>query len=39
MNSVRDVHSTRRDKLLTRNAIFARRFKDVGVMGAEDALS
>jgi NADH-quinone oxidoreductase subunit C/D len=27
------------DKLLTRNSIFTRRFKDVGVMGADDALS
>jgi NADH dehydrogenase I D subunit len=27
------------DKLLTRNSIFTRRFKDVGVMSAEDALS
>ena len=26
-------------KLLTRNAIFMKRFKDVGVMGKEDALS
>ena len=36
--SVADV-TKQAEKLLTRNAIFARRFKDVGVMGAEEALS
>jgi NADH-quinone oxidoreductase subunit C/D len=36
--SVRDV-TRQAEKLLTRNAIFARRFKDVGVMGAAEALS
>jgi NADH-quinone oxidoreductase subunit C/D len=36
--SVKDV-TGQAEKLLTRNAIFARRFKDVGVMPAEEALS
>ncbi len=36
--SVRDV-TKQAEKLLTRNAIFARRFKDIGVMPAEEALS
>jgi NADH-quinone oxidoreductase subunit C/D len=36
--SVRDV-TQQAEKLLTRNAIFARRFKDVGVMPADEALS
>jgi NADH-quinone oxidoreductase subunit C/D len=36
--SVREVWE-QADKLLTRNIIFARRFRDVGVMGREDALS
>jgi NADH-quinone oxidoreductase subunit C/D len=36
--SVRDVLD-QADKLLTANPIFAKRFKDVGVMAAEDALS
>ena len=34
----RDV-TDQADKLLTRNSIFARRFKDVGVLSADDALS
>ena len=38
LQSVRDV-TTQGEKLLTRNAIFARRFKDVGVMPADEALS
>ena len=36
--SVRDVWD-QGNKLLTRNPIFQNRFKDVGVMGREDALS
>jgi NADH-quinone oxidoreductase subunit C/D len=36
--SVRDVLD-QGHRLLTRNVIFARRFRDVGVLGAEDALS
>ena len=38
IESVRDV-TDQCDKLLTRNAIFASRFKDVGVMAKDDALS
>lgn len=37
MASVRDV-TAQMEKLLTRNAIFARRFKDVGVMPKDEAL-
>jgi NADH-quinone oxidoreductase subunit C/D len=36
--SVRDV-TRQGDRLLTRNAIFVNRFRDVGVMPADDALS
>ncbi len=36
--SVRDV-TDQMERLLTRNPIFANRFRDVGVMSAEDALS
>jgi len=36
--AVRDVLE-QADKLLTANPIFAKRFKDIGVMAAEDALS
>src|SRR6185295_871086 len=36
--SVKDV-TAQCEKLLTRNAIFANRFKDVGVLGKDDALS
>jgi NADH-quinone oxidoreductase subunit C/D len=36
--SVRDVFD-QADRLLTRNKIFTNRFKDVGVLGADDALS
>ncbi len=36
--SVRDVLD-QGHRLLTRNVIFVRRFRDVGVLGAEDALS
>jgi NADH-quinone oxidoreductase subunit C/D len=38
VRSVREVVD-QGEKLLTRNPIFARRFRDVGVMKAEDALS
>jgi NADH-quinone oxidoreductase subunit C/D len=38
MDSVKEV-TDQADVLLTRNVIFARRFKDVGVLGAPDALS
>ncbi len=38
LKSVRDVWD-QGNKLLTRNPIFQSRFKDVGVMGREDALS
>ena len=38
MKSIADVTS-QADKLLTRNSIFTRRFKDVGPLSAEDALS
>ena len=38
LESVRDIWD-QCNKLLTRNAIFQNRFKDVGVMGREDALS
>jgi NADH-quinone oxidoreductase subunit C/D len=38
LEDVRDV-TAQAEKLLTRNVIFARRFKDVGVMGKDDALS
>ena len=38
MKSVADA-TAQADKLLTRNSIFVRRFKDVGVMNAADALS
>ena len=38
MKSIREV-TDQADRLLTRNAIFANRFKDVGVLSAEDALS
>jgi NADH-quinone oxidoreductase subunit C/D len=36
--SVQDV-TAQADRLLTRNIIFANRFRDIGVMSAEDALS
>jgi NADH-quinone oxidoreductase subunit C/D len=36
--SIRDV-TDQADKLLTRNAIFNRRFRDIGVMGKDDALA
>jgi NADH-quinone oxidoreductase subunit C/D len=38
MESIVDV-TNQADKLLTRNSIFTRRFKDVGALGADDALS
>jgi NADH-quinone oxidoreductase subunit C/D len=38
MDSIRDV-TEQAKKLLTRNIIFTRRFKDVGVLGKDDALS
>src|SRR5687767_3112251 len=38
MKSIVDVTS-QADKLLTRNSIFTRRFKDVGALSADDALS
>jgi NADH-quinone oxidoreductase subunit C/D len=38
MKSIADVTS-QADKLLTRNSIFTRRFKDVGALSADDALS
>jgi len=38
MKSIVDVTS-QADKLLTRNLIFTRRFKDVGALSADDALS
>lgn len=38
MKSIRDVVD-QADRLLTRNPIFTSRFKDVGSMGKEDALS
>jgi NADH:ubiquinone oxidoreductase subunit D len=38
LESVREVWE-QADKLLTRNIIFAKRFRDIGVMGGEDALS
>ncbi len=38
LDSVRDVTS-QMEKLLTRNIIFANRFRDIGVMSREDALS
>jgi len=38
LKSVRDIWD-QGNKLLTRNPIFQSRFKDVGVMGREDALS
>jgi NADH:ubiquinone oxidoreductase subunit D len=38
MASVREVWD-QADKLLTRNIIFANRFRDIGAMGKEDALS
>ena len=38
MKSIADV-TDQADKLLTRNSIFTRRFKDVGVLSADDALS
>ena len=38
LKSVRDIWD-QGNKLLTRNPIFQNRFKDVGVMGREDALS
>ncbi len=38
MASIVDV-TNQADKLLTRNSIFTRRFKDVGALGADDALS
>jgi NADH:ubiquinone oxidoreductase subunit D len=36
--SIRDV-TEQAEKLLTRNPIFANRFRDIGVLSAEDALS
>ena len=38
MKSIVDV-TNQADKLLTRNSIFTRRFKDVGALSADDALS
>jgi NADH:ubiquinone oxidoreductase subunit D len=38
LESVKDV-TAQCEKLLTRNVIFASRFKDVGVLGKDDALS
>jgi NADH-quinone oxidoreductase subunit C/D len=38
VEAVRDV-TAQAEKLLTRNVIFAKRFKDVGVLGKDDALS
>jgi NADH-quinone oxidoreductase subunit C/D len=38
MKSIVDV-TNQADKLLTRNVIFTRRFKDVGALSADDALS
>ena len=38
MKSIADV-TNQADKLLTRNSIFTRRFKDVGALSADDALS
>ena len=38
LESVRET-TTQVDKLLTRNVIFARRFREIGVMPAEEALS
>jgi NADH-quinone oxidoreductase subunit C/D len=36
--SIRDV-TLQAEKLLTRNPIFANRFRDIGVLGADDALA
>jgi len=38
LDSIREV-TDQADRLLTRNAIFVNRFRDVGVMAADDALS
>jgi len=38
LESVREVWE-QADKLLTRNIVFDKRFRDIGVMGREDALS